>query len=118
MGQGGTAADREPQPTAERGMNLPKNDRTEVQTRVRIETTIEIAQVVECRMKERTARFDFIDDPPMHCLPNGWHSYQRGRAHVGERARERFRIDLERIDDRRAAGNRQQHPAGELERVM
>src|SRR5271156_904927 len=99
-------------------MNLPENDRAEVKTRVRVEPAIEIAQVVEGRMKKRTARLDLIDDAPMDRLPHCGHSDQRGRTDVSEHARERFRIDLERVDDRRAAGNRQQHPAGELERVM
>ena len=104
MGQGGTAADREPQPSAQRGMNLSENNRAEVEARVRVEAAIEIAQVVEGGMKKRTARFDFIDDAPMDRLPHRGHSYQRSRTDVGERARQRLRIDLERIDDRRAAG--------------
>ena len=37
---------------------------------------------------------------------------------VGKRARQGFRVDFERIDDRRAARERQQHPAGEFEGVM
>ena len=118
MGQRGTAADGEPQPAAQRGMNLAENNRTEVKPRVRVEPAIEIAQIVEGGVKKRTARLDFIDDAPMDRLPHRGHANQRGRANVGERARQRFRIDFERIDNRRAAGERQQHPAGELERVM
>ena len=118
MGQGGAAADGEPQASAERGMNLAKNDRAEVEARVGVEAAIQIAQIVEGGVEEWTARFDLIDDAPMDRFPHRGHADQRRRAHVGERARQRFRIDFERINDRRAARERQQHPAGELERMM
>ena len=118
MGQGGAAADGEPQPSTERGMNLAKNNRAEVEARVGVEAAIQIAQIVEGRVEKRTAPFDLIDDTPMDRFPHRRHADQRRRAHVGERARQCFRIDFERINNRRTARERQQHPAGKLERVM
>src|SRR5260370_36319514 len=99
-------------------MNLAKYDRAEVESGVRVEPAIEIAQIVEGGVEEGTAPLDFIDDSPMHRLPYRGHADQRGRTNVGESSRERFGVNLERIDDRRAAREREQHSAGELEGVM
>ena len=99
-------------------MGLAENDRAEIDSGIANQALIELAKLVERGVKEGAARLDLVEDAAMDRLPQRGNADQRGGPQVGKRARKIFRIDANRMSDRRATRERQQHPAGEFEGVM
>ena len=116
--QGCAAADSELEPATQSGMRLAKNNIPEIEMIIAVEAPIQITQPSERSLKKRPACVDLVHDSAMDGFPQGWYADQRRWFDVGQCARQAGRIDTERIDDSCTAGQRQQHPAGELKCVM
>ncbi len=99
-------------------MDLAEQDAPDVDADVRREPAVDLSREVEGRAREGSPGVDLVEDAALEELP------QRGDADHGGRARgakplgDALARHLADVHDARAARQRQQQPAGELEGVV
>jgi hypothetical protein len=112
------ARDQEAQPAAEAGVHRAEEHLADVDADLLAERAVERERGVEGRAGAGAEVLHLLDDAALEELPERRDAHHGGHLRVAQRLDHALAGELVEVDHRRAARERQQQPAGELEGVM